>query len=184
MRPIALLALLLAACAAPAPESLELDEQDDAVLAVEPTVTHTAPVGPVAITLTPADETLRAALVAADEAWEAAGVDPGRIVVAPVAEDGSSRWEPGETVAETCGYPGRVVDACTSHRLQRVLVRPSMDPRRVDVVLLHELGHLLAGGGNGHLGGCPEEVPGDDVMCSHGSEEAALTPRDLAYVAN
>jgi hypothetical protein len=122
-------------------------------------------------------------LVAADEAWEAVGADPDRIVVADPDASGSSRWLADTLeVGAACDYSGHNVDACAVYPGLNIVVAATLDDTRTRIAVLHEMGHLLRGlPDNSHLDGCPVGQPGDSVMCSGAARAPTLTARDAEF---
>jgi hypothetical protein len=147
------------------------------------TTTLAATTATPSIVLSPGDWALHDLLVAADEAWEAAGVAPDRIVVTDPDATGSSRWLADTlAVGEACDAPGHNLDACSTYPGLSIVVAATLDDTRASVAVLHEMGHLLHGlPDNSHLDGCPEKGPGDSVMCPGAAPTPTLTERDAAF---
>jgi hypothetical protein len=96
-------------------------------------------------------------------AWEIHTVSVGKMAV-------ECRTDPGS------------IDACTFQAARVTWARNDLEPGRLRVILLHELGHLLRGGPNVHLE-CDERGMGDDVMCPAAAPDwSEPTDRDRAFV--
>lgn len=127
------------------------------------------------VTLSPATPELAAVLRAADARWEAAGVDPERIVVAPV---GSVEGAPVTLVPELApvsitrvlGKGGAFVGVEWMH----------LSSLELDIAT-HELGHALGIYGFGeHVTGpdCADESEARPVMCAI-VHDSVLSEADL-----
>lgn len=163
MRALCLLALcLLAACAGPAPV---IEGTDEAIFEAAPEQV---------------------------EFWLEAS-SPGHAAQQAWGLPLSQTWEVIRTTSDAvraeCDYDGKTADptrqlgACTDHDLGVIFLADGLSSEREAVVLLHEMGHALAGKGHGHIAdGCPEDAPGPFVMCAHGSRTPDVTPADRAFV--
>lgn len=137
--------------------------------------------GPVSVVLTPTTPELAAVLAEADARWEAAGVDPDRIVLgshgAPVriVEDLGHVHVGATVLGKTVGY--------RSDRKFGGVRRMDLASLDIDNVV-HELGHAL-GIGVGFTphpfdrdGACDPNAPNRPIMCAAGG--TAITELDLA----
>lgn len=89
------------------------------------------------------------------------------------------------TVAAECHHQavpdGNHIEGCAKVSACEIYISDDLSPERYQVVLLHELGHLLKGDG-GHLD-CGGDQPGDDIMCPAGASDGTEpTARDREFV--
>lgn len=123
------------------------------------------------VTLSPATAEIAQALRAADARWEAAGVDPDRIVIAPV---GSAEGAPVRLVPERGpASETHVVFRGTAFAGVRWIELTSLDVHLVT----HELGHALGANDSEDADACGLDVTERPTMCSHVGRK--LTAEDL-----
>jgi hypothetical protein len=129
------------------------------------------------VTLSPATPELAAALAAADARWEAAGVDPDRIIIAPV---GSAEGSPVTLNPELA--PASITRVLGKGRAFAGVEWMQLSSLDHDIST-HEIGHALGiyGIDGGHATGpdCAAESAARPVMCSH-VHHAVLSDADLA----
>lgn len=125
------------------------------------------------VTLTPATPEIADALRAADARWEAAGVDPDRIIV---GDGGAS-----VTLAPERGPTSLTMQV---YRAEAFVGVRRIELNKLDVgIVTHELGHAMgADDAEGALdvGECERTLPTRPVMCEHVGR--TITADDLAQV--
>lgn len=110
-------------------------------------------------------------------------VDDPEIYVQVQAAWGEDTFIPPYRIIESEDVQGqcatrRPIDGCGGDGI--ALIAAGLDPVRREMVILHEVGHLIRGTG-GHLN-CAK-YPMDDVMCDTGGWPGMLpTDRDIAFV--
>lgn len=129
------------------------------------------------VTLSPATPELAAALAAADARWEAAGVDPDRIVIAPV---GSTEGSPVTLNPELAPASiTRVMGKGRAFAGVEFMMLSSLDHD----IATHEMGHALGiyGIDGGHATGpdCADDSEARPVMCAY-VHHTVLSDADLA----
>ena len=89
---------------------------------------------------------------------------------------------PADAIGAACGHPELSPLGCRLS-LDAIAVSDDLEGDRRQEVLIHELGHVLAGGGHLALPGCPTDgSPGQHVMCAFGAASPTLTPEDFDFV--
>jgi hypothetical protein len=109
-------------------------------------------------------------LAAAQAAWGLPLEAPVELVVLPRGDVGAA-----------CGVPDEAPFGCVL-TTEAIAVSEHLEGDRRAEVLVHELGHILGGGGHLDLPGCPDGARGEHVMCANGAERPTLTPEDFDFV--
>jgi hypothetical protein len=128
------------------------------------------------VTLTPDSPEIEAALLAADARWEAAGVDPDRIIIGPGGAP--VHVDPARGITSQTNTVGRG----TAFAGVRSMVLNGLDPAMVS----HEMGHALGikyhpDGMDEHTAPeCESGAPGRPLMCSHTGEAISAEDLELA----
>ncbi len=133
-----------------------------------------------AVTFVPADDELAALLVAADLAWESAGVHPDFITIAaPGSADGVPvEWRTTADVSAECGMaPGLTAIGCMLP--DALLVSSDAEGRKLNLIVRHEMGHAMRTlAEQWHLD-CVDRTSA--TMCD-GSTAAELTAADTDFI--
>jgi hypothetical protein len=128
------------------------------------------------VTLSPATSDLAAVLHAADARWEAAGVAPDRLIVAPVgsAEGAPVRYTPERAPVSVT----RVIGQGSAWAGVRWIELADLTLDTATHELGHALGINLSVLDAEHVADCGDDQPARAVMCAHVG--GAITDADLA----
>jgi hypothetical protein len=162
----ALLALVvLAACAQPA-----ADSAPEWTAAVTKT-----------LTFVPADDELHSLLVAADLAWEAAGVNPAVVVIAEPGTVGGIpvEWRTTMELIAKCSPDGRKTIGCSDMGGEGLLISSEASVSKLDLIARHEMGHAIREAGEvSHLD-C--DIRSSATMCD-ASTATEITSADTDFI--
>jgi hypothetical protein len=159
MKVVALLALVvLAACAEPAADAA-------------PTFANVT-----LVTFVPADDELGALLVAADLAWDAAGVRPEAVVIAaPGSTAGIPvEWRTTLELIAKCSPDGRKTIGCADVTGEGLLISADAHASKLALIVRHEMGHTLRLAGESWHLDCEDRTAATMCDASTASEITAL----------
>ena len=112
----------------------------------------------------------------------------GHPLAAAQAAWGMPLWAPVEVIelsrddiGAACGVPDQAPYGCALSE-EAIAVGDHVHGERRAEVLLHELGHILGGGGHLDAPDCVEGHPGAHVMCANGAATPTLTPEDFDWM--